>query len=341
MGVGGAIGLPLAAWIAQNFDWHTLFWFSAGLAAVVLVTTVAFVPEKRPAGAAARLDVVGLVGLALGLSGVLIGVSKGSEWGWGAVTTVVCVIGGLAVLLFWGWYELRVAAPLIDLRTTARRPILLTNIAALLIGFGMMAQSIVVPQLLQMPEVTGYGLGQSILAAGLWMAPAGLMMMLFSPVSSTMITRFGARVTLVVGAVIVAAGYLVAVLLMDAPWQLMVASIVASAGVGVAYAAMPTLIMDNTPASEAASGVGVNALMRSVGTTVAGAVIAAILTSSTMDLGGTSIPDATAFRLCFIVGAVAAAIGAAVVLFIPRRRTIHRTTTGEGDRAQPVVAVDA
>ena len=73
------------------------------------------------------------------------------------------------------------------------------------------------------------------------------MMMLFSPVSSTMITRFGARVTLSVGAVIVSAGYLVAVLLMDAPWQLMVARIVACSGVGVAYAAMPTLVMDNTP----------------------------------------------------------------------------------------------
>ena len=61
---------------------------------------------------------------------------------------------------------------------------LLTNVAAVAVGFGMMAQAIVVPQLLQMPEVTGYGLGQSILAAGLWMAPSGLMMLLFAPVSA-------------------------------------------------------------------------------------------------------------------------------------------------------------
>lgn len=227
----------------------------------------------------------------------------------------------------WGWYELRVDSPLIDLRTTAYRPVLFTNIAAVLIGFGMMAQSIVVPQLLQLPEATGYGLGQSILAAGLWMAPGGLMMMLFSPVSSTMITRFGARITLTVGAVIVSAGYLVAVVLMNAPWQLMVASLVASAGVGVAYAAMPTLIMDNIPASEAGSGVGVNGLMRSVGTTIAGAVMAAILTSSTIDMGGHAIPDSTAFRLCFIVGAVAALAGALVVLLVPRRGVEVRKTT--------------
>ena len=44
---------------------------------------------------------------------------------------------------------------------------LLTNLAAVAIGFGMMAQAIVVPQLLQLPEATGFGLGQTILQAGL------------------------------------------------------------------------------------------------------------------------------------------------------------------------------
>ena len=60
----------------------------------------------------------------------------------------------------------------------------MTNVAAVAIGFGMMAQVIVVPQLLQIPEVTGYGLGQSILEAGLWMAPSGLMMLVFAPISA-------------------------------------------------------------------------------------------------------------------------------------------------------------
>ena len=96
----------------------------------------------------------------------------------------------------WGFFELRQDEPLVDLRTTAQLPVLMTNVAAMAIGFGMMAQSIVVPQLLQLPEATGYGLGQSILAAGLWMAPAGLMMMLFAPVSSRLMRRVGARITL-------------------------------------------------------------------------------------------------------------------------------------------------
>lgn len=340
LGVGGALGLPLSAWIAEEYSWHGLFWLSTALAIVVLVATAVVVPgihDEHPA----HIDVVGIIGLAIGLSSALIGVSKGSEWGWTDGRTLGTVLGGLAVLVLWGWYELRHREPLVDLRTTARRPVLFTNLAALLIGFGMMAQVIVLPQLLQMPEATGYGLGQTILQAGLWMAPGGLMMMAFAPVSSGLINSVGARITLAVGATVVGGGYIVALALMEAPWQLMVASMVASAGVGIGYAAMPTLILDNVPAAESGSSVGVNALMRSVGTTTAGAVMAAIMTSKTVEIGaGQVIPDKGAFQLCFLVGAAAAIAGALVTLLIPRpaqRARASEATDGVGEPvAEPV-----
>jgi MFS family permease len=319
LGVGGALGLPLAAWVAQNHDWHALFWLSTGLAALILVAVTVLVPRVRTDDPS-RLDVVGALGLAVGLVAVLVAVSKGHDWGWTSGGTLGLLVGGVVVLLAWGVFELRHPDPLVDLRTTARRPVLMTNLAALLIGFGMMAQSIVVPQLLQLPAATGFGLGQTILQTGLWMAPAGLMMMLLTPVSSRMLGTLGGRTTLAIGATVLGGGYLLAVCLTGAPWQLTVATCVASAGVGIGYAAMPTLIMQAVPATEAASGVGVNALMRSMGTTVAGAVMAVVLTSGTVDLGGgLVVPGEAAFRTCFVIGAAAALAGALVVLLIPRR----------------------
>jgi len=328
LGVGGAIGLPLAAWIADGHDWHALFWVSAGLAVAVLLSTIFLVPHIHDAQPG-RLDVVGGVGLALGLVTFLIGVSKGTTWGWDSGRTWGAVVGGLVVLLAWGAYELRQRDPLVDLRTTARPQILLTNVAAVAIGFGMMAQSIVVPQLLEMPSATGYGLGQSILAAGLWMAPAGLMMMLFAPVSSTLIGRSGAKHTLMIGGAVLGLGYVVAVAMMGAPWQLLIASCIAAAGVGIGYAAMPTLILDSAPLREAASAVGVNALMRSVGTTLASAVMATILTSSTTSLGEFEVPTQGAFQACFVVGALAAFVGVAIAATIPRRRGSRPDTQPE------------
>lgn len=90
---------------------------------------------------------------------------------------------------------------------TARPQVLMTNTASVLVGFAMYAQSLVVPQLLQIPEATGYGLGQSMLAMGLWMAPAGLMMMVMSPVGAKLSAAKGPKVTLAVGSLLIAAGY--------------------------------------------------------------------------------------------------------------------------------------
>jgi MFS family permease len=320
MGVGGAIGLPLSAWIAESFSWHDLFWVSAVVGAVVLIVTLVVVPGVRDAHPG-HIDIGGIVGLAVGLSLLLAGVSKSSEWGWGSGKTLGSIVIGALVLLVWGWYQLRHHDPIVDLRSTIRRPVLLTNVAALLVGFGMMAQMIVVPQLLELSEATGYGLGQSILQAGLWMAPGGLMMMSFAPVSSALINRLGARSTLAIGATVIAAGYVFALGMMNSPWQLMLASMIVSAGVGIGYAAMPTLIMDNVPAAESGAGVGVNTLTRSIGTTTAGAVMAAILTSATTTIGGHAVPDKTAFQLCFLLCAAVSLVGAAVALFVSRRKT--------------------
>jgi MFS family permease len=105
---------------------------------------------------------------------------------------------------------------------------------------------------------------------------------------------------------------------MDAPWQIMIATLVCAAGVGIGYAAMPTLIMDAVPMNEAGSAVGINALMRSVGTTVASAVMAAVLTGFTIGLGGQEIPSENAFKVCFLVATAAAVIGSLVALTIPK-----------------------
>ncbi|MBS44311.1 MAG: MFS transporter [Nocardioides sp.] len=334
LGVGGAIGLPLSAWIVQAGNWHALFWVSAAVAAAVLVAIVALVPHVHDAHPA-HFDVAGAVGLALGLSLFLVGLSKASTWGWASGRTIGCVVAGLAVLVAWAVLELRTAEPLVDLRSASRLPVLLTNVAAVAIGMGMMAQAIVIPQLLQLPDVLDYGLGQTILQAGLWMAPGGLMMLLFAPVSSRLMSTLGPRTTLMIGATVLGLGYVVTFFLMGEAWHLMIGTLVISIGVGIGYAAMPTLVLDHTPVREAGSAVGVNTLMRSLGTTIASALMATVLTSDTQPLGPVSVPTESAFQLCFVISAIAAFVGVAVAATIPRgSRTAEQGP--EQDVAEPV-----
>ena len=63
-----------------------------------------------------------------------------------------------------------------------------------------MAMMLCVPQIMEYPTATGFGLGKSMLEAGLWMMPGGIMMMIFAPVSSILIKKVGPAVTLAIGA---------------------------------------------------------------------------------------------------------------------------------------------
>ncbi|MFE7566931.1 MFS transporter [Streptomyces sp. NPDC057539] len=318
LGIGGALGLPVAAAVAENADWHVLFWGSAVLSALIGIAIAVWVPEVSVV-ARGRFDIPGAIGLAAGLVCLMLAVSKGGDWGWSSVPTLGLLAAAAVVLLLWGWFELRTTDPLVDLRTTARRQVLMTNLASVVVGFSMYAQSLAAPQLLQLPEALGYGLGQSMLAAGLWVAPAGLMMMIVSPLSARVSGRWGPRISLLIGTLIIAAGYALALALMGTAIGILIFSCVICVGVAFAYGAMPALIMSAVPQSETAVATGFNALMRSIGMTVAGAVIGVILAQMSQTVGGHSVPTKSGFQFTFVLGGAVALIAALVTLAVPRR----------------------
>ncbi|MEV7730432.1 MFS transporter [Streptomyces sp. NPDC087917] len=335
MGIGGGIGLPLAAAVAQYADWRFLFWGAAALAVTVAVMIVAFVPEVPAAAKGQRFDVVGALGLAIGLVCLLLAVSKGADWGWGSTTTLGLIAAAVVSLAAWGWYEWRTTYPLVDLRTTVRPRVLLTNLASVCIGFGMYAGMLVVPQLLQFPAATGYGLGQTMLAAGLWMLPGGLMMMAVSPLGGRLTNARGPKVTLVCGAVVLAAGYGAALLLSGTAPGLMVATMVINSGVALAYGAMPALIMGAVPLAETGAANGFNALMRSLGTSVGAAVVGVVLAQMTTTVGGVTFTSESGFRTGLLMGGALALLSGIVAALIPAPRTPRLTPPVLADPGAP------
>ena len=342
LGVGGAIGLPVAAYITQTFDWHVLFWTSGALATFTFFLVLILVSES-PVRSPGTFDVVGAIGITAALVALLLAVSKGNTWGWTSALTLGLAGAGLVVLVLWGWFELRIKTPLVDLRTSAQPIIVLTNAASVLIGFALMAMSLAAPQLLQIPHIPGvveYGMGQTILATGLLLAPGGLMMMFLSPVSARLNIHIGPRFTLLIGSVIIALGYLFSIFLMAEPWQICVAMVIASAGVGIGYSAMPALIMSAAPLHQMAAANSLNSLMRSIGTAIASALMATILASSVIDLSPTaSVPAESSFQLVFIVGGLAALAAALLALVIPSKHVRHAGAGAvEANRSSETVA---
>ncbi|NKY42795.1 MFS transporter [Nocardia cerradoensis] len=335
LGIGGALGLPISAAVAEHSNWRVLFWGAAVLSALIAAAVWIAVPESAVRGSGG-FDYAGAVGLGAGLVALLLAVSKGGTWGWGSATTVGLFAAAAVVLLIWGWWELRIGDPLVDLRVTARPPVLLTNAASVVIGIAMYSSSLIVPQLLQLPTETGYGLGQSMMAMGLWMAPSGLMMMAISPLGARLSAARGPKVTLTAGALVIAAGYGLTTALMGSTWGLLVAICVINGGVGLAYGAMPALIMSSVPLSETASANSFNTLMRSIGTSVSAAVIGVVLAQMSMDFHGHSVPTEGGFRTGLFIGCGVALLAAALASVIPVRRPNAPATTAEV--AEPVAA---
>lgn len=319
IGVGGGLALPAAALVAQHADWHALFYGAAGLGVLSIVLALLLVPES-PMRAEGSFDLPGALGLSLGLVLFLLPITKGSDWGWTSGTTLGLFGASVVVLLLWGVYELRTAAPLVDLRTTARPAVLFTNLASIMVGVSFYVVSLVLPQLLQLPTSTGYGLGQSMVVAGLLVAPLGLTMMFTAPVYARLSAKYGTKVTLIIGLLIIAIGYGAGLGLMSAAWQALVIAVVLGAGIGLAYSSLPALIVGAVPASETGAANGLNTLMRSIGTSTSSAVIGMVLANTANNVNGVAVPTMHGFRVSFLIATGAVAVGLLFALFLPKQR---------------------
>jgi EmrB/QacA subfamily drug resistance transporter len=314
-GIGGAIGLPLGGLLADQVGFHWIFWLSVVMGAGATVAVVKFVPES-PIRTPGKLDLVGAGILAVGLSGVLIAISRGNDWGWTSSKTLGLAAAGLVVLVLFVLFERRHPAPLINMQTLSRRPVLTTNLATLLVGFGLFGTFVLVPQLAELPESTGYGFGLNATVAGLLMAPGGLMMLLVAPIVGRVGERRGSKLPLVVGC-LVAAGGLTGLALAHGSELLVVVWIcIMNAGVGAAFAALPNLIVQAVDSHETGEATGVNTIMRNIGASIGSQVAASIVAGHVLASG---MPEDQGFKLAFLMGAAGGLAAGLTALAIPGR----------------------
>ncbi|GAB2663242.1 MFS transporter [Prescottella soli] len=327
IGIGSVFGMPLSGVLHEHLGWQSLFWVPAGFA-VAMAALLPFVVPESNTRAAGRFDYRGAVVLTSALTAVLLAISKGGVWGWGSAPTVGLAVAGTIGLMSWIPMELRTSHPLVDLRTSMLRPVLVANLCALLLGFAMFLSSYASTQELQVPTWTGHGLGLSATAAGLVMLPGGAVMILLAPVSAAMIRDWGARVTLAVGAGAIAVGFAERGVFGTSVLCVGISAFVVSVGVAFALAAMPVLITHAVPLDQTASANSVNSLVRAVGTSTASAVGAAILAASAVTVGAVAVPAAAGLDRLFWLGAAVSAVALVVILCVPlaQARTVGGST---------------
>jgi EmrB/QacA subfamily drug resistance transporter len=309
LGIGGGLGIILAGPIVQHLSYHWLFWFP--LIAVLIATAgiVAFVPES-PIRTPGRVDPLGAVLLA----GWLVAFSQGPTWGW--LSTRTLGLFAVAAVLFpvWIWAESRSDAPLVDMRMMRLRPVWTTNLAALVIGFGMFASFVLVPQFVELPRSTGFGFGASVTEAGLFMVPATVGMLLVGPASGRLSATVGSKVPLVLGAAVSCVAFVMLAAAHGSSWEIYVAMLVMGIGIGFAFGSMANLIIESVPAHQTGVATGMNTIVRSIGGAIGSQVSAGIVTAT---LASSGVPTERGFTIAFVVAAAALAIGVVVALRVP------------------------
>jgi EmrB/QacA subfamily drug resistance transporter len=318
LGIGGGLGIVLAGPIVDALSYHWLFWFPLGAIAVTIVMTLLFVPES-PVRAPGRINWAGAVLLSAWLVALLVAVSEGSGWGWGDARTIGLLVLGVVLLVAWVMVEDRAREPLVDMGMMRIRGVWTVNAAAFLVGAGMYSSFVLIPQFVEMPRAAGYGFEASVTEAGLFLLPSTLGMLLISPLAGRLANRTGARLPLLLGALLTALSFAFLAAAHDQRWQFYVASAILGAGIGLAFASLANLIVEAVRPDQTGVATGMNTVMRSVGGSV-GSTIGATIIAGTVTSAG--LPTESGFTAAFIVAAVACLLAAVATVAVPRPRAV-------------------
>jgi EmrB/QacA subfamily drug resistance transporter len=314
LGIGGGLGIVLAGPIVEHLNYHWLFWFPLGAVIVATIGTVLFVPES-PIKTRGRIDPLGAVLLAAWLIALLVPVSQGPTWGWTSPRTLGLFSLALVLIPVWVWSESRSRAPLVDMQMMRLRGVWTTNLAALVLGFGMFASFVLVPEFVQLPASDGFGFGASVTEAGIFLVPATLGMLFAGPISGRLSSTVGSRVPLILGALFSCTAFVLLTVAHSRRFEIYVAMLVMGIGIGFAFSSMANLIVEAVPAVQTGVATGMNTIVRSIGGAIGSQVSAGIVTAT---LAANGQPTERGFTIAFAAAAIALLIGFFVALLVPR-----------------------
>ena len=324
-GIGGGVGLVAAGLIVDHLPYEWIFWIGLIVTVVAIVCTLLFVPES-PVKVPSKIDWTGAVLLSGGLGALLLGISEGPRWGWSSGRVLGLFVAAVVALALWVRYELRVPVPLVDMRMMRRRAVWSTNVAGLLVGFGMFGSFILIPQFVQAPPGAGYGFNATVTEAGLILLPATAVMLFAGPIAGWLGGRLGSRLPLLIGTGLAAAAFALIALAHDHQWQLYIGTALMGAGIGFAFAAMANLIVEAVDPTETGVATGMNTIMRTVGGSLGGQISATIVSAHV--LAGTHIAKESGYTTAFFLSSGVLVLAFVATLLVPVRARVQARVGG-------------
>jgi EmrB/QacA subfamily drug resistance transporter len=317
---GGSIGLLAGGVLTQGLSWHWIFFVNVPIGIVTGVLASRLLASEKGIGLEHGADVPGALLLVSSLMLGVYTIVEASRYGWGSAHTIG--FGAVSVALLAGFVvrQARAGNPLVPLRVFRSRTVTAANLIQVLMVaglFGMFFLGALYMQRTLHYDAIEVGLAFLPVALGIAAMSLGL--------SARLITRFGARQTLLPGLVLVAAGL---VLFRGVPAQasyvvdLLPTMVLMGIGAGLAFPSLMTLAMSGATAEDSGLASGLVNTTQQVGGALGLAVLATLSTTRTNTLlhSGDSLSSSLVggYHLAFTLGAIFVIVGIAVAMVLLR-----------------------
>lgn len=331
LGIWGAVaGLAIATGpvvggaVVEGWSWQTIFWLNVPLGLALIPLARLRVDESH--GPATRLDLPGVALASAALFGIVLGLVRGSSLGWTSAYVLACLMAGTALLAAFIAWEQRAAEPMLPMRLFRSRGFSASNLASVLMFFGMFGSIFLLAQFLQ--TVQHY----SPLEAGLRTLPWTGMPIVVSPIAGAVADRIGGRPVVLTGLLLqaIGLGWLAAVSSPTVPYAaLLPAFIVSGTGMAMFFAPVATMVLGTVSRTEEGIASGATNALRELGGVFGVAVLATVFSAHGGYGSGTAF--VAGLRPAVAVGAGGVFLAALAVLAVPRARK----TTQAGVDAAP------